>query len=292
MDDLVKGVVSNLFLNAFHKLQILSINPAYTARIRNETENYSIQHILEQTIHGLELIYVQFYSHDSSGSSSTEETPYVTPANLKLDRSYDGTFLTDKDKLRDSTRRLNTLKRLNDVHRTELTDEYCLSVSKNIFVSRWEKARLVQMAQVISNRHEELRESTCNAEVEMRSALEAAVLVDHFYTAQHCKVQQDCDIWMERFERELKELEGRLQKVRTAKKQWEQLKIEFEFEKEEIERLERLEVEYPEQIKDTEAWLENVLIIKVKQRPKKGTKRKNKKKSGNKRKLLGKRKKK
>lgn len=66
------------------------------------------------------------------------------------------------------------------------------------------------------------------------------------------------------------------------------MKATFESREEEIERLELLEVEYPERIKIMQESLKNALTIKLKRKRKKGGKRRTKKKSGKKRKVLGK----
>lgn len=127
-------------------------------------------------------------------------------------------------------------------------EEYSIEVAKNILVSRWESSRLEQLSMQLQDRYQALEKCTRSSERHIRISLKACRLIDQFYTWQLGEVQNDIDQWMERFEHEKDDLDGRFQRARAKKRHWKTLMEEVENREKEIERLQKLEDEHHKRI--------------------------------------------
>ncbi|KXJ83353.1 hypothetical protein RP20_CCG006478 [Aedes albopictus] len=298
MDDFAKSIVSKLFYSAWFKLQILNAVPSSTEQLLDGTGSYSIRQLLEQTVGCLETMdrCLWYHGEESSGSSSGELLQTSDESGGSMDTFDLKRYERYCKEQRILTRQMNNLLRLHELTHLDHAEEYSLEVSKNILVQRWESARLEQLSIELQDRYQALEQTTHSSEHHIRSNLKACRLIEQFYGWQLDKVQHDIDQWMERFDREKDDLDGRFQRARAKKRHWEALKEEVQLREQEIERLQQLEDEHHKRIDYRElcwnsairiqAWWRGVIVRKGinlgarrKTRRKKKTKGKKNKKS-------------
>ncbi|XP_062554048.1 dynein regulatory complex protein 9-like [Armigeres subalbatus] len=274
MDDLEKRIVSKLFHSAWFKLQILNAVPSSTDQLLDGTGSYSIGQLLEQKIAYLEAINCCLLSHDDESlpASSSELMQTSAESGDSLDTFDLKRYERCCKEERFLRRQWYTLFRLHDLTNQDHAEEYSLEVARNILVERWEFSRMEQLLFQLQDRYDTLEKDTRNAERYIRLNLKACRLIEQFYAWQLDKVEMDIDQWMERFEREKDDLDGRFQRARAKRKLWDTLKEEVQHREGEVERLQLLEnahnkrIDYKKLCWDSaikiQAWWRGVIVRK------------------------------
>ncbi|XP_058454544.1 dynein regulatory complex protein 9-like [Malaya genurostris] len=288
MEHLNQLLISKLIRDAWVKMQILAINSSTNDKTFDEKGNVSIRQLLDVKIKYLEMLgrCMLGYSDGSMLSSSEQLERSGSESSSAVFDTRRHTFYAIERRI--LSRQLENLKRLLDLTHHDYIEERTFEISKNVFVKKWELSRMEQLSLVLSNRYEDLRKAYGETDSKNRNNIQACKLIDVFYTRQLDKISDDIEEWMKRFDLEKDDLDGRLQRARVLKRHWEELLAKFEWQREEIIRLENLERQHQERITCKEAatriqvWWRAVMARlgiqpKRKRRSRKKPKRKGKK---------------
>ncbi|XP_058822898.1 uncharacterized protein LOC131684224 [Topomyia yanbarensis] len=289
MENSEQLIVSKFFGDASIKLQILNVNPSANDEIVDENGNFSIRELLEAKIQHLSMLGSCLLSYrDGSLLSTSEELQYSESEDswTLMDEMRQTFYQRERRML---ARQLENLRRLLDLTHHDYFEEWVSEISKNIVVKKWESARIEQFSKVLTNRREDFLKSARDTETNNRTALKACHLIDTFYTRRMDELSDCIEEWSERFDREKDDLDGRFQRGRALKRQWEDMQAESEWRREEIIRLEELERYHEERITRKEAatkiqfwWRAVMERLGIKPRRKRRKRRKCKKKKGKK----------
>ncbi|XP_055605097.1 uncharacterized protein LOC129753321 [Uranotaenia lowii] len=244
-------VMLKLINSALMKLNLLDVFPKNFDQILEPLKRFSFRQFLEQKIEALEefrqqIIDFEFLSIDGYYKLSSSSSMRSEEELFSREKYYSYVEL-----VRYLRRQLGNLTRLYDLHHLQMLDDFSIEISRNIFVSRWEKARKEQLIQMKTLENQELENQTNQSLAEIQTALDSRQVIDKFTAYEFKRIEDLIEHWMEKFEREKTLVESGLQRARSKKRHWEDMIQEYERRTEEIERLETLEAEYIDHFEKT-----------------------------------------
>ncbi|XP_065093507.1 uncharacterized protein LOC135714146 [Ochlerotatus camptorhynchus] len=232
--------ICQLVQHSLGKLKILHLNSANQDCL-DPTGVYSIGQLVDQLISYLEDDFHRILEQTTPDGNDSARTN-LTDSN-EDEFSY-RQLLKNRMEIQALETDLSDLKSAFEDVNQELYEQEQLEIARNRFVDKWASARQEQLIYSITVRSESFRKDIDRQQSAVESGLRAARQTNDFYDWQLAKLETDIDDWKVRFECEKEQVDSRLQKARTEKRLWDELKEEMEEMNKEIAQLEQMEIDY------------------------------------------------